>query len=325
MEEKKSVALLIIGFLVLLVVASAFIPASWFGIKPVEKKYVKLNIPDANDLKVLAADNNKDGIPDWRTLMQKTYQEVEVSNPSNSGTKPDTTKMTSEVTKEDQARLEDPNNLTTSFAKNIYVATAYMKEKGITDTNAQQEMFNNILNQEASKIVIPLYSEKDLIIAKNENTSSVTTYSNQIKELAALGTKYNIGIEDIDIVNTYIKSKKSDDLKPLAAKSLKVDSLIKKMLAVSVPPSAVSIHINALNRLSAYKVTLEGLSKTDVDSVRGTLAARQYENTVSFLYKALARFDEYFKARNISLSVDNQHTGMTLGLVSRAFALYTNQ
>jgi hypothetical protein len=59
--------------------------------------------------------------------------------------------------------------------------------------------------------------------------------------------------------------------------------------------------------------------------VRGTLAARQYENTVSFLYKALARFDEYFKARNISLSVDNQHTGMTLGLVSRAFALYTNQ
>jgi hypothetical protein len=324
MEEKKSFALTLLGFLVLLVIATAFIPASWFGVKPIEKKYVKLNIPDADDLKVLAKDNNKDGVPDWRTLMQRTYQEAQITDQQSPDSKTNTLDNKTPVSQNDQARLNDPNNLTASFAKNIYVATAYMKEKGITDPQAQQDVFNNVLNQEATKIVIPLYTEKDLTVIKSENASSLKSYSLLIRQAAAQATKDNFGVGDTDAVNKYLSSKKPDDLKPLSAKVLKVDSLIKKLTAMPVPLSAVSIHLNILNRLSAYKVTLEGLAVTDSDSVRGTLAARQYDTTISLLYKAVARFDEYFKAVGVPLSMQINNPPVSL-LHNTLFALYTNQ
>jgi hypothetical protein len=329
MEEKNSKILITLGLLVVMVVLSAFIPASWFGIKPVEKKYAQLNIPSVDDFKVLATDTNNDGTPDWRNLMQKTYTEgVTLSEGSSQATNQTPTQTTKtgtqdsqSVSKEDQARLDDPNNLTASFAKNLYLATAYMKEKGITDEQTQQEMFTSILNQEAAKIVIPTYTEKDITISTTESASSIATYSAKIQEIAALGAKYNLGVGDTDTVNIYITSKSAVDLKPLATKVTQVDALIKKLLAIPVPASAVGVHINALNSLSAYRVTLDGLLHTDTDSVRGTLAARVYETTTKRLFDALYQFDVYFKAHNVTLSIQHPQERSS----SRVFALYTKQ
>ena len=296
MEEKYSKSLLGIGVLVVFVILSAFIPASWFGIKEVKpEQKADLTVLHVQDLKVLAQDNNKDGVPDWRTLLAKTYDAGVQANPN---TKADTK---SPLTQEEKVRLNDPNNLTSSFSKNLYVASAYMKENGITDQESQQKLFNELLNQEASKVIIKLYTEKDISISKKEDTASINTYGKSIQIVAAQAVKYNFLVNDIETVQKYLASKKSEDLKPLVTKATQVDTVLHTMLTISVPTSAVNTHLNTLNRLSAYKTILDGLSKTDTDSIRGTLSARQYEATASLLVKSLINFDEYFKAHNVPL------------------------
>ncbi len=288
MEEKVSIPLVGLGLLVILVIATTFIPASWFGVKEVTPVYTPLNIVTVESFKTIARDNNNDGAPDWKTLLQQTYKESDATV--------NTTKEQSPVSKEDRARLDDPNNLTSSFAKNVYVTTAYMKQNNITDPATQQDTINGLLDAEASKIAIKLYTEKDLTVSTKEDRASLITYRDTIAGIATQAASYNFADGDLEIVGTYNTSKNSKDLLPLKKKAGQVDTIIKKMLATTVPRSAVTLHLTALNRLSAYKTTLEGLSAVDTDPVRSTLVARQYQNTVDLVAKSLLRFDDYFKA-----------------------------
>lgn len=305
MEEKMTKPAIGLAILIALVLSTAFIPASWFGVNPVQKQYSKIILPSANDLVALQGDTNKNGTSDWRELLQKTYTTTVTSTTSK-------VQPAAKVDPEVQKRLDDPNNLTASFAKNMYVANAYIKEKGITDKVAQQQLIQNVVKAEAEKIITKTYTQSDLNISNDESKPALIAYGNALANILTLCDKYNFVKDDLTILNTFNTTKKASDLAPLVEKSKNIDLVTAKLLAMKVPASAIDPHLVALNRISAYKTVIDGFSKADTDPVRAALVIKQYQDTATLLVKSIYRFSDYFTTQNVTFAKNDAGSYFTL-------------
>ena len=128
-------ALFLLGALALITLTSAVVPSSWF--------YVESNRGGA-------------------TLDLTSVDTIDVVGKSAEGTKPTSWKDITELAFKDQPEIleelkntpvdedtlkdvNDETNLTASFSKNLYVASVYLQDNGITDEAAQQEVLNQLI------------------------------------------------------------------------------------------------------------------------------------------------------------------------------------
>jgi hypothetical protein len=197
------------------------------------------------------------------------------------------------------AQLNDPNNLTSSFSKNLFLATTQLRERGATDEATKQKTVAYLMEQEAAKIVKNRYALKDLRIETSETKVTIKLYGNTIAPLVKdVLTKEAIE-GDLTSLAKYTQSLKESDLSPIVKNKVRVDALLQKMLLVKVPPSAASYHLLAVNRIAFYKETLESFSKMSEDPVRATLMFNSYQDTLLLLARIPSRFSLYFNSQNV--------------------------
>lgn len=286
-------ALVILGLTFGIIALSAFVPASWFGIAPqtVTKEY---------DLSMLQEESTPDAknpakpTSNWRELLQKNYNEVAADIPQP--------EITDEEQKKIDAQLNDPNNLTASFMKNSYVASAYLKENNITDEKIQTEMIHSLVDQEKEKIVVKVYTQKDIHIANKETKTTIFYYGNALGAEMKKADTYKLGDTDIKDLQSYSDSKDSKHLAALAKKRDGLANTIKALLAMQVPPSASSYHILALNKLSEYYTTLDNFAKAEEDPLRASIALKEYLPNLRSLFGALNAMRGYFRDSGIVYS-----------------------
>lgn len=282
---------ILLAVLLLITASSAVIPASWFGIN------VKNNNPSLDLTSVKTIDlvgKNKEGAPaTWKDLTEQAFKD-----------RPEIlaeTKATP-VNQKDLDALNDPNNLTASFSKNLYVASNYLNQNGGGDSVAQQDILDQLMAQEAVKIIPTKYIFKDINVAKAESRDSIKDYGNNLALiLKDMITSYSMKT-DLSGVADFLKSENIKSLDPVTNDYKKIDAKLKNLLAISVPLSASTYHIITVNQVAAYRDNLYNLSQIVADPLRARISFEKYaEISISTLnlYKDLSK---YFDMKNIVFS-----------------------
>ncbi len=289
MTTKK--ALIVLGFVVIMIVITLIMPAQWVGIKSSTSKRAPLVLKSSEELAVLTKDNDRNSNPDWRDLLIET-------------TSTSTSKVASEyvVSEEDKKRLADPNNLTASFSKNLYTVSSYAKKNGEMSAAEQQDIVANLIEKESTKIAIVTYTVYDIKTLSTDNAQNKKTYGNELGKVFKEAVGFKLNEMDLDKVKAYNTSKDKSILASIVIKKNNAKKILEKLLAMTVPPSAVSYHLLLVNTLSEYMSTLDNLSQADTDPVRAMIVFNNYPETINALYSALTNLQLYFKLSDVTFS-----------------------
>lgn len=283
-------SLVVLGVVVVLILLSAVTPAKWLGVEVKKKPYTKLDLTVMTSPSEFAEDINSDGKIGWNEIVESTLKNSTTSL-SQINQRPVDQKIIDE--------LNDPNNLTSSFSKNVFLATAYLRERGITDEATKQEAVNYLIAQEASKITFTSYSLNDIKVAKSESKDSVKVYGNNIAPIIKNLISTKIITDDLTGLSSFITTGDEKELLPLINNRKRVDGLIQKLLIIEVPSSAISYHLLTLNRLASYSDLLDNLSRSSSDPVRGTLMIDKYQDIILLVIRIPNQFYDYFNMQNI--------------------------
>ena len=292
-------ALLMVGGLLVL---SLIIPAKWLGVAPVQEKKQGLILRDPDELAMLSGDSDRNNNPDWKDLLNKT----------TSASTTEAAKKTA-VSEETKKRLEDPNNLTASFSKNLYTASAYAQKNGELSTAQQEELVSSIVQGESDKIVIKTYTLDDLTIAKKENETTQRAYGNALGTIFKEAQKYKLEVADVSAIKAYLTNKDPAPLASLVIKKNNTTIIINELLKLPVPYSASPYHLLLINRMSAYRTSLEGLSTADTDPMRATIAFKSYVPSFQLVASSIASMQIYFKLQNVTFKSNEPGYVLTTG------------
>ena len=278
MTTKKALTVLLM--LVFLIGLTLIVPSSWVGVQ--KTKRTPLILRNNEELKALSGDNDRNNIPDWQDMLLES-----VSSSTEAEAKNTT------INKELEARLNDPNNLTASISKNMYMVGAYTKKNGAMTKEEQDALMVKMIGEESSKIETKIYEISELRIAKTATTASKKEYGNALGLLLVQADAYKLGTNDLAILTAYNTSRDASVLEGLIVKKGSVERIIKKMLELSVPPSAAPYHLLMLNRLSVYKTVLENMAQAETDPIRATLAFNTHQTAVIAILSSLGALQHY--------------------------------
>jgi len=302
--EKIQAPLLIIGLLVLLTVGISLLPASWLGINKQVSRYEPLNLGSLAAYGSGATDVDEDGTVSWKEYIT---QSLSLS--------PEEATSSIEIDVRETAALNDPNNLTSSFTKNLFIASTALKQNGIVDPAVEQDTLNQLVKKEAEKITIPVYTEGSIKLSSDSSKAALKTYGNAVGSiLGGILTKEAIAAELLS-VNSFVQSENEGDLLPVVKDSAKVQTAIDKLLALKVPKSAVQTHLSVLNKLGSYGTTLDNITRAYDDPIRATFAIYSYVDVTLSALQSFSLLDSFFDANGVVFTA--QETGYL-------FARYTN-
>jgi hypothetical protein len=286
-HDKTQPVLLLIGILFVLTVGVSFLPGSWLGAKPQVARYAPIDLRDLSS-SFAGSDANSDGTLSWAEFVTKS---LDLS--------PHQTQSAVESDPEALAILNDENNLTSSFSKNLYITSAMLQQKNITDGLSEQEAITQLIAKEAEKVVGTSYSAQDVRLAKSETLASRKAYGNAMADtLKGLITEGTMTVELTSIVS-FLEKGDEGELLPIKNRVAVLDRMIARMLAMEVPPSAASVHLLALNRTAAFRGTLEGLTRAYNDPIRATFSIQSYQDDVIAVGRIYAEYGTYFKAQRV--------------------------
>ena len=287
MTTKK--ALIVLGSLIGLTALTLIIPAQYVGVKTTKRP--SLVLKTGEELALLQGDKDGNNIPDWKDLLNENMSTT---------TKEAVAKLV--VDDETKARLNDPNNLTASFSKNIYMASAYAKEKGTLTPRQQEEIANDILTAEGAKMTFKTYEVTDLRLSKSETQASKKAYINSLGTIYTKTSATKINVDDITTMNAFNVRKDPAMIESLVVKKNLLENIIKELLSATIPYSAVPYHLMLINSISKYKSIVENLAQINEDPIRATLAFNAYQSTLQDLYSSFISLQTYLALENVTLS-----------------------
>ena len=287
MNTKK--ALVVLGSLLLLVALSLVVPARYVGIK--KPKQAKLNLDINQDLTVLQQDTDNNGSGDWRDMLNQQIKTAATNTIPKTSVDPVI-----------QKRLDDPNNITASFSKNLYTATAYAKKEGNLTAAQQAELANKIVENEAVKLTTKTYEATDLHLTKNETDASRKAYINSLGTIYKKNNVSKLTVNDIPAITAFTTSKDATVLQSFVVKKDIIDTIVTQLLAMNIPYSAAAYHLLLINSLSQYSSMLDNLSKGGDDPLRAALAFKTYAPTVKSMYSALTSLQSYITLEEITFT-----------------------
>lgn len=292
MTTKRAVAVL--GITILFLVITVVMPAKWLGVDStnhateVRKKII---FKTRDELLALRNDKNKNQVPDWKdTLLSNTSEEIKAR----------AAKVQPSET--DLALLNDPNNQTSSFAKNIYTASAYLGQGATLTTKDQETFVSNLISKEASRETPATYTLKDIKVTSDDSMKSKTLYGNKLAILLDKANKANLGDSDLLTIKDYTEKKDPKILTFFADKKASVDLILKELLATQVPVSASLYHLMMANALSRYSFILENFSRMAIDPLKGLSAVQNYEQVNNALNISAKSLMNYFKDERVVFS-----------------------
>lgn len=303
-EKHVSKSLVITGVVVVILISSTFIPARWFGIQSTTYKNKPLDLSLATSPSEVAKDTNGDGKISWKEVIDQNFKTSDATPEKASSTQPDPKSL---------AILNDPNNLTAAFYKNLLVAGAYLQKNGVADANIEQTVLNQIASQVAGQIVPTTYSYKDLNVIKDESKPSIINYGNTIAPFLQEMITRKIAINDMGAMNSYEQTKNPSDLVGIIKNKERLDTLLQKIIATPVPTSAVFYHLLILNRIALYKDTLDNFSKAETDPLRAKIAIDQYPGNIVLILSTPNQVAQYFNTKNIAFSAKDAGYIFTAG------------
>lgn len=300
-DAKGQPALLALGILFVLTIGISFLPASWFGIQPIEKRYRKIDLSTIS-MNDVVSDSDKDGTLTWRDIVATNMTGDEIAEVRSSNPDPQII-----------ATLNDPNNLTASFSKNLYVASTYLAKTEQSDPDAQQDALDQLIREEGRKMDRPPFTVADLTVAKSESKESVRAYGNAIAGILGNLITEKTLMDTIGSTEAYLETKDPSALLPLKKEYEVISEKITKLLSLQVPLSSVPNHLLAVNRLQEYAITLYNLSRVETDPLRSAMTVEGFAETALQTAKIYGTLSAYFDSMNIVFTSKEKGYVFTVG------------
>jgi hypothetical protein len=209
--------------------------------------------------------------------------------------------------------LNDPNNLTSSFSKKIYVASAQILKTGEGTTQSVSLLSESLLQEEARKIVPKRYAETDLTVLNQDSQIIKKTYGNALGKIYKKALTEKIGVGDLVIYEAYIESKNASLLETFTKKKNITENIIQSLLVTPVPYSLVPQHLLVINSLSLYKTSMENIASSEKDPLRGVIALTDYPEILQKISSSVEGIQTYFIQNNIMFSSSEPGYYLTSG------------
>ena len=292
-KHKTRNAILVVLLFISILALSAVVPARWIG---GEKKVVllpKLDLTLLASPQNVATDRNRDGDISWKEVIDDTLDAPASTLAELQKNKPDPKAI---------EQLNDPNNLTASFSKNLYLPTAYLKKNNITDEAAKSDALARLVQDEKAKLTKTTYRLSDITIAPSESKQTIQVYGNSMATLLKRTVSKEIVTKELTSVIAYSETKDASTLVELAKSVERLDSIIQKMKTMPVPISAASYHLLALSRVADYREVVFNLSKIESDPIRASFVIDSYTESTALIFKLYQQLSAYFKLSNVTFT-----------------------
>lgn len=288
-------ALLVLGVTIFLLALTLVAPSKWVGgtsTKNTPETRKKIIFKTRDELLALNNDKNKNQVPDWKDIVSASVSDDLRTKASQAN-----------PTKEDLAILNDPNNYTSSFAKNIFTASAYLGQKGNELTvKDQTELVSNLITKEAGRESAKEYTFNDLTVTKDTSSSAKVAYGNALGTSLKKLNEMNAKGGDLDILKEYSEKKDPKLLHTFSEKKAMLDGMIKELVAIKVPLSASIYHLMLINAFSKYSFVLDALSKIGTDPLRGLVGTQNHESVIMGLLTSVNNISAYFSYEKVTFT-----------------------
>lgn len=301
MEHSSTRTLISVLALGGLLVLPALIPARWFGLQgQSQSSHTVLDLAAIKRAESLPLDNNTNGVPDWKDMLARTGFINEEG---------------ATISKDEQAKLDDPNNLTASYAKNAVVISSYLQDNNITSPEVLNGLMQKALVDEASKITVTTYTAEDLAVAETETPASIRVYGNTLGKAFLTFLNTSKSYDELSALKTYQETKDIRALDVITKKEDALRALQKTLTTMPVPLSASTYHVTTVNRVGAVIGILENFKKIASDPLRASIALNQYPETVGRALSTAEHLGEYFDAQNIVFTSKESGYVFTSGIL----------
>ncbi len=183
-------------------------------------------------------DSDDDGIPDWKEHFIRTYGVIEGENGETNAS--ETLSLLDSIPDTQKVALE--------IAAQVEAGGASAIGTGAVTEQAILEYVHQLSSQ------FKTYSTYDIVIGDLDNIDEQRVYASQIQKTVDALQK-TLTPEKVSEITNSILDEGSDVNKKLRLQNSVRDE-IRKTLAISVPPSAVTVHLEFINSLYALEQTL---------------------------------------------------------------------
>lgn len=284
----------------------------------------KKNVTDSGGLQattqntVAEIDTDSDGLPDWKEVLWKTDPKVSDTDRDGMGDgeelknnrNPIKPAPGDELTDEEIKSLNDPSNYISPFDQSSKTddftqkfLTQYLLQKsltdGVLDDVAKDVLIKSVLGETSTKMPFRTFGITDVKISDIDNALVIKQYGNNV---GAIIKKNDSGIKMNDILlslKTFTETNDKSGLEKLKTVIEKNTQIINESLKVSVPRSAVNIHIDFLNGMSRLTEMILEMYKSADDPLSGLVAIGNYQETFTELKSIDERIGAYFNKKNI--------------------------
>ncbi|OHA27307.1 MAG: hypothetical protein A3C06_02145 [Candidatus Taylorbacteria bacterium RIFCSPHIGHO2_02_FULL_46_13] len=252
---------------------------------------------DTGTAHTLTKDSDGDGLPDWEEELWKT-------DPQNPDTDGDGTPDGEEVRLNRDPAVKGPNDTVTTaptpttetqtpqtptekLAEDVLTAYAQMKTGGATPPSLQE-----ILDKNNISITAIQYSPSQLTQVADSPTAT-QTYS---KDFISILSKYiSAGQKnELEILKIALDTEDPSALGELKTRATNYRLAVKELLNISVPKSAVVLHIDFVNTLSVIAESVSAMSVIYTDPATALAGMGEYQSAGLLLARELRELDAYF-------------------------------
>ncbi len=258
----------------------------------------------------LQNDADQDGLKYW----EETLWGTDSNNPDTDG---DGTKDGEEAREGRVPTLAGPNDnlkmadlpnptggtstkssLTDTIARNLYANYAVLGESGGLTPENQAKLVET-LSLSADRILEPkIYSETDINIERNEAPTSIKKYGNDI--VYTIKTILpDRSLNEAVFLNNYLNKGDPEELQKVASSAKNYAKATNALLLLSVPESAVPLHLSLVNAIGSFGRAIEGMSLVDEDPLVSLISLKNYQEGLGKIISALRGFAPYFKSKGI--------------------------
>lgn len=296
---------------VVLVVVIAVIVAL-LNISP-KAVYTAPTADTATTTSALAIDSDNDGLKDWEEALWKT----DPHNPDTDGDgtpdgleiklgrnplipgpndKLDTETVDSKVNSQTEKDLSE----TDKFSRELFVKiiAASQADNPPTETDFQNFLNGTIKNQVDTQKV-KTYIAGDFQVDIEETPEKIKAYGNAIATILKTPPPQKLTYE-IDVVDKADADKNPAELKKLDGNIAAYNLIVTKLLGLTVPKSALEIHLALANAASAMSWSITGLQYILTDPVKAVPGVASYSDNFQNFFTALHAFRGYFDNGNIT-------------------------
>ncbi|MBU6389972.1 hypothetical protein KGQ31_00290 [Patescibacteria group bacterium] len=307
LAARKKIALIALG----IVVVGGVVYFIWKGSQKTSYSAVGTQFTTAAQSAILEKDSDNDGLKDWEEELWKT----DPYNPDTAGDgMPDGMKVkqgrdplrpgpnnflaSSTVAAKINTTTESDLSETDKFSRELFIKIIADKNNNTPPTQEDLNNFlNNAIRQETQDQKAKKFTAGDFQADTSETPDKIRAYGNALAVIFT--TKPATPLEyEMNVVGQAVNNNDPDELNKLDPLIAEYQLLEKKLLALTVPQSALPFHIALTNSVAGMIWSITGLKYVMTDPIRAYPGVAVYADNAQSFADSINKFRGYFISQN---------------------------